>query len=101
MSLGQLKRKMRVNGTVPEKSVELLAMERTCPNSVSAVYRRGDGGTEERPRIRWDEANLSTPKEARLWPFHGDGRLLSLISEAYRIHLGLINRSLLTAQASG
>ena len=39
ISLGQLKRKMRVNGTVPEKSVELLAVER-----ISLRRKRRDCG---------------------------------------------------------
>ena len=86
--LEQLERKMRVMGIVPEQTVELLVVERTGLNSVSVVYRRGDGGTGERPLYRWDEATLSIPQEARLWPFDKDGRLLTLVSEAYRIRLG-------------
>ncbi len=98
--LEQLKRKMRVNGIVPNQTVELIAVEQSGPTSVSVAYRRADGGLGERVLYRADEAALSTPPEERLWPFDADGRLLSLVSEAYRIHLGHLFDPLLAVHTS-
>ena len=98
--LEQLERKMRVNGIVPGQTVELVAVEQSGPNSISVAYRRADGGLGERVLYRADEAALSTPPEERLWPFDGDGRLLSLVSEAYRIHLGHLFDPMLAVHTS-
>ena len=100
INLEQLERKMRVNGIVPNQTVELVAVEQSGPTSVSVYYRRADGGLGERVLYRADEATLSTPKDERLWPFDGDGRLLSLVSEAYRIHLGHLFDPLLAVHTS-
>ena len=100
IKLNQLKRKMRVNGIVPEQTVELVDVEQSGPSSVSVAYRRQDGGLGERVLYRRDEATLSTPPAERLWPFDADGRLLSLVSEAYRIHLGHLFDPLLAVHTS-
>ena len=52
IKLEQLERKMRVNGIVPEQTVELLEVERTGPNSVSRSL-------SSRRRWDWREAPLS------------------------------------------
>ena len=100
MKLEDLKRNLRVNGVIPNQTVELLAVERSGPNSVTVAYRRADGKLGERPLYRWDEAALSLPLERRLWSFDGDGRLLSLVSEAYRIQLGHLFDPLLAVHTS-
>ena len=91
---------MRVNGIVPNQTVELVAVEQSGPTSVSVYYRRADGLPGERVLYRSDEAGLSIPSETRIWPFDGDGRLLSLVSEAYRIHLGHLFDPLLAVHTS-
>ena len=100
IKLEQLEHKMRVNGIVPNQTVVLVDVEQSGPNSVSVVYRRADGGLGERVLYRADEATLSTPREQQLWPFDGDGRLLSLVSEAYRIQLGHLFDPLLAVHTS-
>lgn len=100
IKLEQLERKMRVNGIVPSQTVELLDVEQSGPNSVSVFYRQADGGLGERVLYRPDEATLSTPTEQRPWPFDGDGRLLKLVSEAYRIQLGHLFDPLLAVHTS-
>ena len=100
IKLEQLIRKMRVYGIVPNQEVELIDVEHSGPNSVSVVYRRADGGHDGRVLYRADEEYLTTPPEDRLWPFDGDGRLLSLVSEAYRIHLGHLFDPLLAVHTS-
>ena len=100
IKLEQLERKMRVNGIVPNQTVDLIDVEQSGPNSVSVFYRQADGGLGERVLYRTDEANLYAPAEQRIWPFDGDGRLLRLVSEAYRIHLGHLFDPLLAVHTS-
>ena len=100
IKLEQLERKMRVNGIVPEQTVELLAVEHIGQNAASITYRRADGKEASRLLYRADEATLSMPTEERLWPFDGDGRLFSLVSEAYRIHLGHLFDTVLAVHTS-
>ena len=100
IKLEQLARKMRVNGIVPSQTVELVAVEQSGPTSVSVYFRRADGVLGERVLYRADEATLSMPTEQRLWPFDGDGRLLKLVSEAYRIRLGHLFDPLLAVHTS-
>lgn len=100
IKLEQLEHKMRVNGIVPDQTVELVSVEQSGPTSVSVYYRRADGGLGERVLYRTDEASLSAPAEQRIWPFDGDGRLLSLASEAYRIRLGHLFDPLLAVHTS-
>lgn len=91
---------MRVNGIVPDQTVELIAVERSGPTSVSVYYRRADGKLGERVVYQTEEAGLSIPSAQRIWPFDGDGRLLSLVSEAYRIRLGHLFDPLLAVHTS-
>ncbi len=100
IKLEELERKMRVNGIVPSQTVELIDVDRSGPNSVSVYYRQADGGLGERVLYRADEATLFTPAVQRLWPFDGDGRLLRLASEAYRIQLGHLFDPLLAVHTS-
>ena len=100
IKLEQLDCKMRVNGIIPNQTVVLVDVEQNGPNSVSVVYRRADGGLGERVLYRADEATLSTQREQQLWPFDGDGRLLSLVFEAYRIQLGHLFDPLLAVHTS-
>ena len=100
IKLEQLESKMRVNGIVPNQTVELVAVEQSGPTSVSVYYRRADGLPGERVLYQWDEAGLSIPSAQRIWPFDGDGRLLSLVSEACRIRLGHLFDPLLAVHTS-
>lgn len=100
IKLEQLERKMRVNGIVPSQTVELIDVEQSGPNSVSVSYRRADGRLGERVLYRADESGLSSTKDERPWPFDGDGRQFSLVSEAYRIQLGYLFDPLLAVHTS-
>ncbi|MCY4537815.1 MAG: helicase-related protein [Chloroflexi bacterium] len=100
IKLEELESKMRVKGIVPNQTVELVAVEQSGPNSLSVAYRRADGGLGERVLYRADEATLSIPPDERLWPFDGDGRLLRLVSEAYRIQLGHLFDPLMAVHTS-
>ena len=100
IKLEKLQSKMRVNGILPDQTVELVALERTGPSSVSVAYRRADGNLGERVLYRSDEATLFELTDERRWSFDGDGRPLSLVSEAYRIQLGHLFDPLLAVHTS-
>ena len=50
-------------------------------------FRDGDGRLGERLLYRDDESSLELVEMGRPWSFDGDGDLLRLVSEAYRINL--------------
>ena len=100
MKLEQLERGMRIIGIVPRQSVKLIEVERRSPNAVTVVYRQADGTVKDRLLYRNDETALSVPADQRLWPFDGDGRLLRLVSEAYRIQLAHLFDPLLAVHTS-
>ena len=100
IKLEQLQAKMRVNGIVPGQTVELIAVELFGQSAADITYRRADGERSHKLLYRADEATLSTPQEERLWTFDADGRLLRLVSEAYRIHLGHLFDPLLAVHSS-
>ena len=100
IKLEDLERGMRIIGIVPDQIVKLIDVEQSGPSSASVAYRRVDGRLHERVLYRADEAALSTPPDERLWPFDGDGRLLRLASEAYRIQLAHLFDPLLAVHTS-
>jgi len=55
--------------------------------AVRVIYRDGDGQLIERLLYRDDEPSLEVVEVGRQWSFDGDGDLLRLVSEAYRINL--------------
>ena len=90
ITLEQLEGKMRVNGIVPGQTVEILMVEQNSPNAVTVVYRLTDGSVKERLLYRSDEEALFKTSDQRPWPFDGDGQMLRLVSEAYRIELAYL-----------
>ena len=85
IKLEDLKKGMRVRGLVRNQIVTLIAVEGSASYGVTVDYRRWDGGVEEILLFRRNETELHIAEDA--WPFDADGKLLCLVSEAYRIHL--------------
>ena len=90
--LEDLKKGMRIRGLVPYQIVTLIAVEGSGSKgsafyTVTVFYKRNDDNIEERPLYREDEADLEIVQDERLWAFDADGKLLRLVSEAYRIRL--------------
>ncbi len=55
--------------------------------AVKVIFRDGEGQLGERLLYRDDEPSLELVEMGRPWSFDGDGDLLRLVSEAYRINL--------------
>ena len=90
--LEDLKPDMRVRGLVPYQIVTLIAVkgfgsEGSDSYGVTVIYECNDGDINRRLLYREDESDLEIVQDERLWAFDADGKLLRLVSEAYRIHL--------------
>ena len=90
VKLEQLKRGLRIRGLAPQQIVTLIAVEWSGANAVTVAYRREDGQVAETLLYRENEAELDIPQADRRWTFEADGRLLHLVSEAYRIDLAYL-----------
>ena len=55
--------------------------------ALKVIFRDGGGQLGERLLYRDDESSLELVEMGRPWSFDGDGELLRLVSEAYRINL--------------
>ncbi len=55
--------------------------------ALKVIFRDGGGQLGERLLYRDDEPSLELVEMGRPWSFDGDGELLRLVSEAYRINL--------------
>ena len=99
IKLEQLKRGLRIRGLAPQQIVTLIDVEWVGANAVTVVYRRMDGKIEETLLYRGNEAALDIPPAER-WGFDGDGHLLRLTSEAYRIDLAWLFDPLLAVHTS-
>ena len=55
--------------------------------ALKVIYRDGEGQLSDRLLYRDDEPSLDLVEMGRPWSFDGDGDLLRLVSEAYRINL--------------
>ena len=100
VKLEQLKRGVRIRGLAPQQIATLLDVEWSGANAVTVVYRRADGKIEETLLYRENEAGLDIPQAERLWAFNAEGRLLRLVSEAYRIDLAWLFDPLLAVHTS-
>lgn len=92
IKLEDLKPDMRVRGLMPYQIVTLIAVRGFASEgrnfyTVTVVYECNDGDINSRLLYREDEADLEIVQDERLWAFDADGKLLRLVSEAYRIHL--------------
>ena len=90
--LEDLRPDMRIRGLMPYQIVTLIAVRGFASEgsdfyTVTVVYECNDGDINSRLLYREDEADLEIVQDERLWAFDADGKLLRLVSEAYRIHL--------------
>lgn len=85
LKLEELKPGLRVKGIVTTQVVELVLIEPSGRDSVNVIYRERDGQVAQRPLYRENEESLSAVTDEHVWQFDGDGELLKLVSEAYRI----------------
>ncbi len=85
--LEDLKRGAQLKGIDPHQPVTVVDIQWHGMNAVELVYRRADGQLGTQLLYRDDEPTLEVVHAGRAWSFDGDGELLRLASEAYRIHL--------------
>lgn len=87
VQLEDLREGVRLSGIIPNQTVTLVSVKRRGAEALEIVYQRPDGQTGSQLLFRADEAALEVVRDGRLPAFAGDGALLRLVSEAYRIHL--------------
>lgn len=76
-----------VRGLAPSGLARVVQVEWFGDQAVKVTYEEAEGGLRNRLVYRTDEPRLEVATEGRPWSFDGDGHLLRLASEAYRIRL--------------
>ena len=77
----------RLTGLAPSGNATVESVQWIGEQTVKVIYRDGGGRLGERLVFRDDEPSLNLVEVGRPWSFDGDGNLLRLVSEAYRINL--------------
>ena len=85
--LEDLKRGAQVRGIDPHQPVTVVDIQWHGMNAIELFYKRADGHPGTQLLYRDSEPTLAVVHAGRAWSFDGDGNLLRLTSEAYRIHL--------------
>jgi superfamily II DNA or RNA helicase len=85
--LEELKRGAQVKGIDPYQLVTVIDIQWHGANAIELFYKRADGQPGTQLLYRDSEPVLEIVQAGRAWSFDGDGNLLRLASEAYRIHL--------------
>jgi SNF2 family DNA or RNA helicase len=73
---------LAASGVATVESVQWIGQQ-----ALRVIFRDGQGQLAERLLYRDDEPSLDVVETGRPWSFDGDGDLLRLVSEAYRINL--------------
>ncbi len=77
----------RVSGLDPRGAATIESAKWIGDQAVELIFADGAGALIKRIVYRDDEASLELAETGRPWSFDGDGTLLRLVSEAYRINL--------------
>ncbi|MBK8015117.1 MAG: DUF3883 domain-containing protein [Deltaproteobacteria bacterium] len=85
--LEDLKENARVRGLAPEGVATVKQVEWYGDQAINVIYRTADNKLGERTLYRHDEPELNLVSAGQPWTFDGDGHLLRLVSEAWRIRL--------------
>jgi superfamily II DNA or RNA helicase len=78
---------VQIGGLAAEGLAVVKSVEWFGEDAVEVVFEDAAGRLAKRLLYRHDEVRLEAVKEGLPWSFDGDGRLLRLVSEAYRISL--------------
>ena len=76
-----------IRGLAPEGSAKVIHIEWFGDQAVKVIYEDATGVVRNRLVYRNEELSLEVSDAGRPWSFDGDGALLRLVSEAYRIRL--------------
>jgi len=86
-ALEELRVGATVRGLAPQGLAAVVQVQWFGTQAVEVTYKDAAGQLRSRLVYRSDEASLEVASAGRPWSFDGDGRLLRLTSEAYRIRL--------------
>ena len=85
--LEDLKAGAAVRGLSPDGSAKVVQVEWFGDEAVKVTFEDATGAVKNRLVYRNEEPALEIVSVGRPWSFDGDGSLLRLVSEAYRIRL--------------
>src|SRR5947209_2093476 len=98
--LEQLTRGATVKGIFPDALVTVVDVQWHGDVAITLTYRDAAGRLGNEILYRDREPSLEIAAVGLPWSFDGDGRLLRLVSEAYRIHLAYLFDPLLAVHTS-
>jgi superfamily II DNA or RNA helicase len=98
--LEDLKQGAAVRGILPAAPVEVINVRWFGANAIELTYKDAQGHPGNELLYRDREPTLEVVEAGRPWSFDGDGALLRLVSEAYRIHLAHLFDPLLAVHTS-
>src|SRR2546430_5147156 len=98
--LEQLTRGATVKGILPDVLVTVVDVEWHGDSAITLTYRDATGRLGNEILFRDREPTIEIATVGLPWSFDGEGRLLRLVSEAYRIHLAYLFDPLLAVHTS-
>ncbi len=87
MRLEDVRENARIVGLSPDGPAVVKTVEWYGDQALNVIYKGPDGRLGERTVYRDDEPRMELMASGRSWTFDGDGHLLRLVSEAWRIRL--------------
>ena len=88
--LEELKAGAYIKGLTPDGMAKIINLEWFGDQAVKATFEDPQGNVNNRLVFRNEEPTLEVARAGRPWSFDGDGHLLRLASEAYRIRLAYL-----------
>src|SRR5439155_11894390 len=79
-----------VRGILPDSIVTVVAADWFGANAIRLTYTEAVGKPGQQLLYRDNEPTIEIAQTGRPWSFDGDGALLRLVSEAYRIRLAYL-----------
>ena len=79
-----------MSGLVPTGFAKVVSVEWFGDQAAKVTFEDNTGRVGQQLIYRTDEPRLKIAQEGRAWSFDGDGHLLRLVSEAYRIQLAYL-----------
>src|SRR6266516_1315481 len=98
--LEQLTRGATVKGILPDVLITVVDVQWHGDVAITLTYRDAAGHLGNEILYRDREPGLEIPNVGLPWSFDGDGTLLRLVSEAYRIHLAYLFDPVLAVHTS-
>ncbi|MBV9281765.1 MAG: hypothetical protein JOZ41_16935, partial [Chloroflexi bacterium] len=98
--LEELTQGAAVRGVRPDGPVTVVQTQWYGSDVVELTYKDASGKVANQMLFRENEPRLEIAAAGGPWSFDGDGKLLRLVSEAYRIHLAYLFDPLLAVHTS-